>query len=131
MKHVNSLKKNKTVISLIRRLFFICACTFLHMFMTRIKSSKIQNLHDKYGVIDIPLRNVIYKREGERSSVKLPCCSTVYSSQNPSQIAEETSCTTPVQIGLVCNQPFAITCTHHSTPEYPIRILCKPMVISS
>ena len=50
---------------LIGKFFFICACTFVHMFMTRIKSSKIQNLHDLYGVIDIPLRNVMYKREGE------------------------------------------------------------------
>ena len=53
------------IMLLIGKFFLICACTFVHMFMTRIKSSKIQNLHDLYGVIDIPLRNVMYKREGE------------------------------------------------------------------
>ena len=36
--------------------------------------------------------------EREQSPMELPCCNVVYSSQNPSQIAGEASCTTPVRL---------------------------------
>ena len=55
--------------------------------------------------------------EREQSPVEMPCCDMVYNSWNPSQIAEEASCTFPVQIGLVSSQSFVITWTHHPTPE--------------